>query len=66
MLNDTWGMGELHLETIVDRIVREFKVEATAGKPMVAYKETVRKSAKAQGKYIKQSNLSNPGRESIP
>ncbi|MCL2773769.1 MAG: elongation factor G [Oscillospiraceae bacterium] len=49
------GMGELHLETIVDRIIREFNIDVKVGEPMVAYKETVRKTAKAQGKYIKQS-----------
>lgn len=49
------GMGELHLEIIVDRLLREFKVEATVGKPQVAYKETVTKKAKAEGKYIRQT-----------
>jgi len=49
------GMGELHLEIIVDRLLREFKVEATVGKPQVAYKETIRKKAKAEGKFIRQS-----------
>lgn len=49
------GMGELHLDIIVDRLLREFKVEATVGKPQVAYKETFRKSADVEGKYIKQS-----------
>ncbi|MEK7576636.1 MAG: elongation factor G [Patescibacteria group bacterium] len=49
------GMGELHLEIIVDRMKREFKVEANVGKPQVAYKETIRKIAEAEGKYIKQS-----------
>jgi elongation factor G len=49
------GMGELHLEIIVDRLKREFSVEANVGKPQVAYKETVRKEAKAEGKYIKQT-----------
>lgn len=49
------GMGELHLEIIVDRMKREFKVEATVGKPQVAYKETIRKVAEAEGKYIRQS-----------
>jgi len=49
------GMGELHLEIIIDRMKREFKVEANVGKPQVAYKETVRKIAEAQGKYIHQS-----------
>ncbi|MBI4897485.1 MAG: elongation factor G [Actinobacteria bacterium] len=50
------GMGELHLEVIVDRMLREFKVEATIGKPQVAYRETIRKSAeKIQGKFVRQS-----------
>jgi len=49
------GMGELHLEVIVDRMKREFKVEASVGKPQVAYKETITKIAEAEGKYIKQS-----------
>ena len=49
------GMGELHLEIIVDRLVREFKVQANVGKPEVAYRETIRKAGKAEGKYIKQS-----------
>jgi len=49
------GMGELHLEIIVDRLKREFSVEANVGKPQVAYKETIRKVAKAEGKYIKQT-----------
>jgi elongation factor G len=49
------GMGELHLEIIVDRLLREFKVEANVGKPQVAYKETVTKKAKAEGKYIRQT-----------
>ncbi len=49
------GMGELHLEIIVDRLKREFKVDANVGKPHVAYKETIRKPAKAEGKYIKQT-----------
>ncbi|MEK7630555.1 MAG: elongation factor G [Patescibacteria group bacterium] len=49
------GMGELHLEILVDRMRREFKVEANVGKPQVAYKETIRKKAEAEGKYIKQS-----------
>ena len=49
------GMGELHLEILVDRMLREFNVEATVGKPQVAYRETIRKSSKAEGKYIKQS-----------
>ncbi|MFA5991218.1 MAG: elongation factor G [Candidatus Doudnabacteria bacterium] len=49
------GMGELHLEIIVDRMKREFKVEANVGKPEVAYKETVKKIAEAESKYIRQS-----------
>jgi len=49
------GMGELHLEIIVDRLVREFKVQANVGKPEVAYRETIRRKAQAEGKYIKQS-----------
>jgi len=49
------GMGELHLEIIVDRLLREFKVEANVGKPQVAYKETIRTASKAEGKFIKQS-----------
>lgn len=49
------GMGELHLEIIVDRMKREFKVDANVGRPQVAYKETIKSSAKAEGKYIRQS-----------
>jgi len=49
------GMGELHLEIIVDRLLREFKVEANVGKPQVAFKETVRAKAEAEGKYIRQT-----------
>lgn len=49
------GMGELHLEIIVDRLLREFKVGANVGKPQVAYRETIRQKVKAEGKYIKQS-----------
>jgi elongation factor G len=49
------GMGELHLEILVDRMLREFNVEATVGKPQVAYRETVRKNSRAEGKWIKQS-----------
>jgi len=49
------GMGELHQDIIVDRMRREFKVEANVGQPQVAYRETIRKPAEAEGKYIKQS-----------
>ena len=49
------GMGELHLEIIVDRLLREFKVEANVGKPQVAYRETIKQPAKAEGKFIRQS-----------
>jgi elongation factor G len=49
------GMGELHLEIIVDRLKREFNVEANVGKPQVAYKETIRKPAKGEGRWIKQT-----------
>lgn len=49
------GMGELHLEIIVDRMRREFKIEGSVGKPQVAYKETIKNSAEAEGKYIRQS-----------
>jgi len=49
------GMGELHLEIIVDRMKREFKVEGVVGKPQVAYKETIKEFAEAEGKYIRQS-----------
>ncbi|WAM31082.1 elongation factor G [Caldicellulosiruptor naganoensis] len=49
------GMGELHLEIIVDRMRREFKVDVNVGKPQVAYKETIKKSVKVEGKYIRQS-----------
>ena len=49
------GMGELHLEIIVDRMLREFKVDANIGKPQVAYKETIKQIAEAEGKYIRQS-----------
>jgi len=49
------GMGELHLEIIVDRMLREFKVEANVGKPQVAYRETVKKAVKAEGRYVRQS-----------
>jgi len=49
------GMGELHLEIIVDRLMREFKVEATVGKPQVAYRETISKKVKVEGKFVRQS-----------
>lgn len=49
------GMGELHLEIIVDRLMREFKVEANVGQPQVAYKETIRKAVKSEGKFVRQS-----------
>ena len=49
------GMGELHLEIIVDRLLREFKVEANVGNPQVAYKESIKSSAEGEGKYVKQS-----------
>ena len=48
-------MGELHLEIIVDRMMREFKVEATVGKPQVAYRETITKAVNAEGRYVRQS-----------
>ncbi|MGI6102811.1 MAG: elongation factor G [Bacillota bacterium] len=49
------GMGELHLEIIVDRLLREFKVQANVGKPQVAYRETITKSVKAEGRFVKQT-----------
>ncbi len=49
------GMGELHLEIIVDRLLREFKVEANVGKPQVAYRETIRKKAEARGRFVRQT-----------
>jgi len=49
------GMGELHLEIITDRMLREFKVDAKVGRPQVAYKETIRKAVKAEGKFVRQS-----------
>ena len=56
------GMGELHLEIIVDRMMREFGVAANVGKPQVAYRETIRKSAEAEGRHIKQSGGRGPVR----
>lgn len=50
-----WGMGELHLDVLVDRMKREFKVEATVGAPQVAYKETIKSEAEGEGKYIRQT-----------
>ena len=49
------GMGELHLEIIVDRLLREFKVEATVGEPQVSYREAIKKAVRAEGKFIRQS-----------
>ncbi len=49
------GMGELHLEIITDRLLREFKVEANVGRPQVAYRETIRRAAEAEGRYIRQT-----------
>jgi elongation factor G len=49
------GMGELHLEIIVDRLLREFKVDANVGKPQVAYRETIRKTSEAEGRFVRQS-----------
>ena len=49
------GMGELHLEIIVDRMLREFKVEASVGKPQVSYRETITKAATAEGRYVRQT-----------
>ena len=48
-------MGELHLEIIIDRLKREFKVEANVGKPQVAYRETITKKVQSEGKFIRQS-----------
>jgi len=50
-----WGMGELHLEIIVDRLLREFKVEANVGKPQVAYRETILKTVEQEAKFVRQS-----------
>ncbi|MDE0028937.1 MAG: elongation factor G [Deltaproteobacteria bacterium] len=49
------GMGELHLEVIVDRLLREFKVDANVGKPQVAYKETIRRAVEQEGRFVRQS-----------
>jgi elongation factor G len=49
------GMGELHLEIIVDRLLREFKVDANVGKPQVAYRETIRRAAEAEGRFVRQT-----------
>ncbi len=49
------GMGELHLEIIVDRLLREFKIEANVGKPQVAYRETIRRKAEAEGRFVRQT-----------
>ena len=49
------GMGELHLEILVDRMLREFKVEANIGAPQVSYRETIRSSSKGEGKYARQT-----------
>ncbi|MGB9619134.1 MAG: elongation factor G, partial [Armatimonadota bacterium] len=49
------GMGELHLEIILDRLYREFKVEANHGKPQVAYKEAITRPSRAEGRYVKQT-----------
>ena len=49
------GMGELHLEIILDRLKREFKVEANVGKPQVAYKEAITKTVEQQGRFVRQS-----------
>ena len=56
------GMGELHLEIIVDRMKREFNVEANVGKPQVAYRETIRKTVEAEGKFVSQSGGKRPVR----
>src|SRR5260221_6205833 len=49
------GMGELHLKIIVDRMLREYNVQANVGRPQVAYRETIRRKAEAEGRYIKQA-----------
>jgi elongation factor G len=49
------GMGELHLDILVDRMLREFKVEANIGAPQVAYRETIRKATTAEGRFVRQS-----------
>src|SRR4030067_3807266 len=49
------GMGELHLEIIVDRLLREFNVEANVGRPQVAYRETITKTVKSEGRFVRQS-----------
>ena len=49
------GMGELHLEIIVDRMLREFKVDANIGKPQVAYRETIRRASEAEGRFVRQT-----------
>lgn len=49
------GMGELHLEIIVDRLIREFRVECKVGKPQVAYRETLTKTVKSEGRYVRQT-----------
>ena len=48
-------MGELHLEIIVDRMLREFKVDANVGKPQVAYRETIRRASEAEGRFVRQT-----------
>ena len=50
-------MGELHLEILVDRMKREFNVEANIGSPQVAYREAIKKSVEAEGKFVKQSGV---------
>src|SRR5436309_6551328 len=61
------GMGELHLEIIVDRLKREFNVEARGGRPQVAYKETLTRTAEGEGRYIRQTGCrSQYGHARIP